>query len=89
MTTRELMDSLYPLTITADRYDGTYSGGRYVAWNLDACDIPDDPFSGDVICMEFWDGGHRGYLCGVGDTVGEAVANLYIAMLRKEKGYDT
>lgn len=25
----------YPLTIIADRYNGTYSGGRFTAWNMD------------------------------------------------------
>lgn len=84
MTTRDVIESIYPLTITADRYCGTYSGGQFVAWNLDACDVPEDPFAGDVICMDFWDNESDRYDFGVGNTVGEAVANLYIKLRRKK-----
>ena len=80
MKFRGIIESIYPLTICADRYSGTYSGGEFVAWNLDACDVPEEPFMGDVPCMEFWDGDRKGLVCGVGNTVEEAVANLYIAL---------
>lgn len=92
-----IFDSIYPLTITADRYGGVYSGGDYMAWNLDPCDVPTEPFADDVTCMEFWYGedvdvitGERrsDILCGVGGTPEEAVANLYFVLKRKENTDD-
>lgn len=86
MKTRDIIESIYPLTITADRYNGTYSGGQFVAWNLDACDVPIDPFCGDVICMDFWDNKSDRYVFGVGNTVEEAVLSLYIKLRGKTNG---
>lgn len=48
------MTDIYPLTITRDRYCGTYSHGEYLAWNLDVWEVPTDPAADDVTCMEFW-----------------------------------
>lgn len=75
---------IYPLTIISDRYGGTYSGGNFTAWNLFPEDIPPEIFDSDVPCGTFWfealifhwlDG-----LVGIGDTIEEAVINLYINM---------
>lgn len=33
---------LYPLTIIKDRYSGVYSGGKWLAFNLDPEEIPMD-----------------------------------------------
>lgn len=69
------MHEIYPLTITADRFYGIYSGGAYLAWPLEPWDIPDEPFGGDDLCCDFW--------CydptipvGRGATSGEAVEDL-------------
>lgn len=44
MENRELKpfieDEIYPLTIISDRYTGAYSGGEYLAFNLDFDEIP-------------------------------------------------
>jgi hypothetical protein len=48
-------DELYPATITADRYGGIYSGGRWLAYPLFPNDLPDDPDSDDVTAASWWD----------------------------------
>lgn len=68
-------DEIYPLTITADRYSGTYSDGYYIAWHLDADEIPDDIYADDCVCYDFWK--HNEIICGKGRTVSEALADLY------------
>ena len=75
-------DEIYPLTITADRYTGTYSGGQFIAWNLDFYEIPMDIALSDVCCMEFWDNeeNQKKYIVGKGRTAGEALADLYIKL---------
>lgn len=46
---------IYPCTITADRYGGSYSGAAWTAWPLDAEDIPQGPEESDPVCRAFWD----------------------------------
>ena len=75
-----IFESIYPLTIVLDRYTGAYSGGKFTAWNLDPDEIPTEPFSNDVDCMNFWYGDRNGLVVGLGNTVEEAVGNLYIAL---------
>lgn len=74
---------IYPLTIIADRYSGTYSGGAYTAWNLDCWDIPDGPDGGDTECMMFWDNADKYYIIGRGGTPDEAVADLERRLVNK------
>lgn len=74
-----IYDSIYPLTITSDRYGGAYSGGDFLAWKLLPENIPTEPWEDDVTCYEFWH--DTDIICGRGKTPEEAVANLYI-MLR-------
>lgn len=78
MSKEFMEDEIYPLTITADRYTGVYSGGAYIAWNLDADEVPDDIYSDDCGCHNFWL--HNEIVCGKGRTVSEALANLYIKL---------
>lgn len=67
----------YPLTLISDRYQGCYSGGRWLAFNeyLDAVyhavgfGFEDD----DVTCSEFWADPQP---IGVGDTPDEAIQML-------------
>ena len=75
-----IFESIYPLTITKDRYSGCYSGGEFTAWNLGPEEMPTEPFSDDVDCAGFWWGNRNGLAVGVGNTVEEAVGNLYIAL---------
>ena len=74
-----IYDIIYPLTITADRYGGAYSGGNFIAWNLEPSEVPKEPFEDDVGCAMFWDS-DKAVLCGKGDTPEEAVANLYVLL---------
>ena len=58
MTTNDIrlwLEIKYPVTIIADRYGGTYSGARFVAFPLDYYDVPEDAAGDDVSCMLFWD----------------------------------
>jgi hypothetical protein len=78
-------NEIYPLTIVRDRYTGSYSGGKYTAWNLDAEEIPTDINADDVSCFNFWwtDKADE-YIIGKGNTVSEALADLYIQL--KQRG---
>lgn len=81
MSKEFMEDEIYPLTITADRYSGTYSGGNFIAWNLDADEVPDGIYFDDCGCHEFWL--ENEIVCGKGRTVSEALADLYIK-IKKE-----
>ncbi len=65
-------DDVYPLTIVSDRYSGTYSGGKYTAWNLRSA--PDEVWYDDVTCATFFSSTDIPY--GVGNTPEEAVEDL-------------
>ena len=71
-------DEIYPLTITADRYNGAYSEGKFIAWNLLTEDVPDGAEGDDVDCHSFWL--NNEIVCGKGRTVSEALADLYIKL---------
>lgn len=77
-----ITDSIYPLTIVSDRYNGAYSGGKYTAWNLDPDKIPTEINADDTTCRLFWidltiD---NKIPHGVGKTIEEAVGNLYLVL---------
>lgn len=46
----------YPLTVTADRYGGSYSGGDWLAFKESPDEIPPDPWGCDVTAMNYWAG---------------------------------
>ena len=71
-------DEIYPLTITSDRYSGTYSEGNYIAWHLTADEVPEAIYYDDYTCMEFWN--NNKIICGRGRTVSEALADLYLKL---------
>lgn len=76
---------IYPLTIVQDRYTGAYSGGRWLAFNLDPWDIPEDPWMDDVSAGYFWEDLRNGRIdlhVGIGSTKSEAVQNLQIKLER-------
>lgn len=78
-----IQDSIYPLTICSDRYGGVYSGGKFIAWNLDADEVPEDMYSDDCGCHSFWL--DNDIVCGKGDTVESAIADLYIKLKQEEE----
>jgi len=47
-------DMIRPVTITPDRYGGTYSGGVWLAFPLNPSVVPDGPFGGDVFANAWW-----------------------------------
>lgn len=65
---------VYPLTVIRDRYNGVYSGGDYLAFNLDFDEMSPGIIGDDVECANFF------YECAVvygkGDTLMAAVADL-------------
>ena len=81
-------DKIYPLVIIRDRYTGVYSGGKYTAWSGDVEDIlpPPEVEDEDVICRNFWYEQEKNptYIVGKGNTVSEALADLYIKL--KQRG---
>lgn len=64
----------YPCTIVQDRYTGTYSGGKWTAFNLDPDEIPTAINDSDVPCATFW--ARNNLAVGLGDTPNEALENL-------------
>lgn len=46
-------NNIYPLTIIRDRYCGSYSGGTYVAFNLESPEVPKEVFGDDCTAMRF------------------------------------
>lgn len=73
------MDTVYPLTIKADRYSGVYSGGEYTAWPCGEGDIPDGVFMDDVTCAHEWGviKSERQHV-GIGCTPSVALVDLYL-----------
>lgn len=75
------MKTPYPLTITRDRYAGVYSGGKWIAWNKYANDLPSGYDAGDLECGDFWDSYNRPV--GKGDTPNEAVEDLKLKLVEE------
>lgn len=73
------IDTVYPLTIKADRYSGVYSGGEYTAWPCNEADIPDEVFADDVSCAHEWGviKTERQHV-GIGCTPSVALVDLYL-----------
>ena len=68
------MMDIYPLTVFKDRYTGTYSGGEYVAFNLDPYEVPREVQGEDTECFIFWS--RNTIPVGVGNTIDEAISKL-------------
>lgn len=71
------MIDIYPLTIIRDRYGGTYSGGKYTAWNVKHYEIPKRIDGDDMDCQKAWqDLRNVKYPVGIGETIQEAIKDL-------------
>ena len=66
------MSDIYPLVIIKDRYNGTYSGGKWTAWNLSY--VPSKIDSDDIECADFFSKNTIVY--GRGETPQEAIDDL-------------
>ena len=64
----------YPITIVADRYGGTYSGGKWLAFNTDYHKLPVDLDGDDIACANFWKS-YKGKV-GKGISPEDALRNL-------------
>lgn len=72
------MDKLYPVTIVCDRYSGTYSGAKWLAFNMYPENVSILDVNGDDIsCHNFWLDDAKRYVIGKGSTPDEALADLY------------
>ncbi len=71
-----------PLYIIRDRYNGAYSGGKYLAFNLTSYGVSRLPIdAGDCECNAFWEGRDpdydvNDYIIGKGNTPEEAYEDL-------------
>lgn len=85
---------IYPLTIVKDRYNGTYSKGKYIAWNCSPYAVPQTTYTDDA--WYAWDNIYgmennpetEYPLFGVGDTIESAISNL-ANKLNNKKYYRT
>ncbi len=69
---------MYPVTIIMDRYHGAYSGGAWLAFDLDSDSLPSYGSGGDTDEMNFWCDANKAehYLIGRGETPNEALEDL-------------
>lgn len=73
------IDTVYPLTIKADRYSGVYSGGEYTAWSCGEGTIPVEVFADDVTCAHMWGViKSERWQVGIGCTPSVALVDLYL-----------
>lgn len=70
----DLAEEIYPATIIHDRYNGTYSGGKWTAWNKHFEDVPEDINGDDMTCFNFW-ADYKGVV-GKGNTPNTALIDL-------------
>lgn len=73
-----VQEPIYPLTIIADRYDGTYSGGKYLAFNMDFDEMPEEIIGDDVSCCNIFY--KPDFIYGKGDTPLEAYRDLILKL---------
>lgn len=78
---QEMVGDIYPITIICDRYSGTYSDGKWTAWNLASDSIPECVFDDDVECGMGWyklkeDRKSGKIAFGIGNTPDEALRDL-------------
>lgn len=66
------MSDIYPLVIVKDRYNGTYSGGKWTAWNLGY--VPSKVDADDIECADFFS--KPNLIFGRGETPQEAIDDL-------------
>lgn len=66
-----------PLCIIEDRYNGIYSGAKYLAFNMTPFSVGElDVDAGDMSCQDFWEHDAKDYIIGKGDSPLEALINL-------------
>lgn len=71
----------YPLTIISDRYNGSYSEGKFLAFPLSFNKIDKAVNGNDIDCVCFWID-YQGFV-GRGNTPNEAYENLIFNLKKK------
>jgi len=94
----EILENVYPLFVILDRYNGTYSHGKFTAWNCYIDEIPKEIDDSDDECGVFWNevikngyifkkydnfGNYKEIYIGIGETPEKAILDLY-SKLNKE-----
>lgn len=79
-----MFKELYPVTIIMDRYNGTYSGASWLAFNLDYNEIPDAVCGSDIDCLNFWQYEGKDMVVGKGASVEEAYEDLNKKVMEDE-----
>ena len=74
-------ESYYPTTIVIDRYNGCYSGGKWLAFPCFFYDVPEEIEGEDPECSFFWENCNEPV--GKGNTPQEAFDNLKEIMKTK------
>ena len=69
-----LNNSMYPLIIIKDRYNGTYSGSKWLAFPLEVYEVPQEIDGCDSECMCFWND-YDGFV-GKGNSIDEVIQDL-------------
>lgn len=72
MEDTKMKNDIYPLVVVLDRYNGTYSGGKWTAWNLNY--VPSKIDADDMECADFFSKNTIVY--GRGETPEEAIKDL-------------
>lgn len=73
----------WPCTIVMDRYNGVYSGGKWLAFNEYNNDIPDDIGGDDPTELNFWSNlPINAKPIGKGNTPDEAYSNLVAELIK-------
>lgn len=67
-----MKNDIYPLVVVLDRYNGTYSGGKWTAWNLSY--VPSKIDADDTECADFF--AKNMIVYGRGETPQEAIDDL-------------
>jgi hypothetical protein len=72
-------DKIYPVTILSDRYCGTYSKGKFLAFNANEENIPSGIDADDCTCSGFWDEQESNpkFIIGKGDSPNDAYIDLF------------
>lgn len=69
--------NIYPVTVVMDRYCGTYSNAKWLAFNLDPCQVPDEIGGDDPTETIFWREHNDAKLpIGKGNTPDAAIVDL-------------
>ena len=68
------LEEQYPLTVVHDRYGGTYSGGKFLAFPREFDEIESEVCGSDPECMLYWHEFED--FVGKGATIDEAISDL-------------